>query len=111
MNRDGEITEGSRSNVLWVRNGILHWCPFALDGITQRTVLDLAASASIPIQTQRIYKGGLPVSELRYIDELFLTQTSRGIIPVTQVNGKEIGEGDVGAVTHALMRTFHDLIE
>lgn len=110
VNRKGEITEGTRSNVLWVRRGTLYWCPYALEGITQEEVIRLAESQEIPIPVQRNYQGGLHLNDLDYVQEIFLTQTSRGIVPVTRINNRKIGTGEVGPVTYLLMEKFKELI-
>jgi branched-subunit amino acid aminotransferase/4-amino-4-deoxychorismate lyase len=100
------ITEGSRSNVLWIKDGVLYWCNEALSGITQAEVKKLAEKANIPVK-----ESSLHVDELETIDELFLTQTSKGIVPITSVNEKNIGDGNVGTLTQRLMRAFAELTE
>jgi len=105
LNEDKDmLTEGSRSNILWIKGGILHWCDQALSGITQGAVLKLAQDADIPTQ-----QSTLPVEELADVDEFFLTQTSRGIVPITAVNSVAIKDGKVGPITRKLMKAFQEL--
>lgn len=100
------LTEGTRSNVLWVKNGILHWCDQALSGITQKTVLELAGKLRIPVQ-----QSNLKADEIDDIDELFLTQTSKGIVPITSIDQQTVRDGKVGKLTEQLMKAFHELTE
>lgn len=109
VDEEGCITEGSRSNVLWKKGDILYWCSHALAGITQAEVLEVAQDlfpkgliASVEETSE-----GLAVDELDEVDELFITQTSRGIIPVTHVERQVIGDGNPGPVTLALSALFH----
>ena len=98
------ITEGSRSNVFWVKHGVLFWCDEALSGITQKTVLELAKKLGLQAQQSR-----LAVDKIGDIDEMFLTQTSKGIVPVTSLNVLKIGDGNVGPVTRQLMKAFNEI--
>jgi branched-chain amino acid aminotransferase len=112
LDKDENITEGSRSNVMWIKGSILYWCAHALSGITQAEVIRCAIDffdEGIITRVEKVHEG-LPLSELSEIDELFLTQTSRGIVPVTQVNDVVIGNGKVGPKTKALRTTFHQNI-
>lgn len=95
------ITEGSRSNILWVKNGALFWCDDALSGITQKVVLELAERNGIHTE-----HAVLAQRELEQIEELFLTQTSRGIVPIIGVNGTPIHQAEVGPITRKLMHAF-----
>jgi len=97
------ITEGSRSNILWIKEGTLYWCNDALSGITQATVLKLAERAGISTR-----QSTLPLEELADIDEFFLTQTSRGIVPIVAVNSIAIKDGKVGPMTRQLMKAFEE---
>ena len=105
LNEDQEmITEGSRSNILWIKEGTLYWCNQALSGITQAAVLGLAEKLKIPTQ-----QASLPVEDLEHLEEFFLTQTSRGIVPIISVDGLRIGDGKVGPQTRKLMHAFQEL--
>lgn len=95
------ITEGSRSNLFWVNNGILFWCDDALSGITQKVVLEFADQMGI--QTK---PSALAMGDIAHLEELFLTQTSRGIVPIVAVNGIPINQSQVGPITQRLMQAF-----
>jgi len=98
---DGTVAEGSSSNVFVVTRGTLRTPPLdvgILDGITRGQVLDLARRAGIPSEEAR-----LRPDELREADEAFITSATRGILPVTRVDGKALGDGKPGPVTRRLM--------
>src|ERR671920_792922 len=64
-----------------------------LEGITRRTVIELSAEHGIPLETRPV-----PADELRSADEVFISSTAGGIIPVTTVDGEAIGDGEPGPV-------------
>jgi branched-chain amino acid aminotransferase len=82
INRNGEITEGSRSNLFFQVNGALHTAPSeeVLPGITRQKVLELATQGGFDV----IMKN-LPVRELSSADGVFLTGTSPKILPVRKI--------------------------
>ncbi len=97
VNSKGMVTEGSFSNLFWVKDGGLFTTDRnILKGITRQTVLDISDCEFKEIN----------VEELKKADEVFLTQTTREIIPVIRINGKEIGDGKVGEKTRELGRVF-----
>jgi branched-chain amino acid aminotransferase len=72
-----------------------------LEGITRRTVIEIAQGAGIPVELRP-----LPAAELRTADEAFLSSSGGGVLPVTRVDGKPVGSGAVGALTHRLLETY-----
>ncbi len=72
-----------------------------LEGITRRTVIEMARSLGIPVQLR-----ALPASELRSAQEVFLSSSGGGVLPVSQVDGKPVGDGTVGPVTRQLVKTY-----
>jgi len=106
-NSEEKLTEGSRSNLLWIIGDTLYWCDQALSGITQAAVIEWVQQ-SRPLKV--VKTDGLPMDQLGDIDELFLSQTSRGVVPIVQVGDQEIGSGKVGTETKAIMQLFHQQI-
>ena len=104
---DGCIAEGASSNVFAVVRGAL-WTPGSdvgiLDGITRAKAMELARGAGITVVERRI----LP-DELRRADEAFLTSATRGILPVTTVDGGPVGAGVPGPITKRLMVLYDEL--
>lgn len=101
----GQVTEGASSNLFLVRGGGVATPPLAagvLPGVTRGLVLRLARAAGLAVEERP-----LGPADLRAADELFLTSTSRELLPVTRLDGAPVGRGAVGSVTtrlHALFR-------
>jgi branched-chain amino acid aminotransferase len=83
VNRDGEITEGSRSNVFFVKGDELYTAPSAavLPGITRMKVLEVCNSEDI-----KVNEVNLPLSGIGNYDSVFITGTSRKVLPVRQID-------------------------
>jgi branched-chain amino acid aminotransferase len=104
---DGSVAEGSTSNVFAVVGGVV-WTPPAdvgiLDGITRAKVMQLASGAGIAVVERRIQP-----DELRGADEAFLTSATRGVLPITTIDGRPVGGGVPGPVTRRLMALYDGL--
>ena len=92
--RDGLLTEGAASNVFVVhQNAIL--TPVAdtriLHGITRQLVLFLAQTAGLTVRETDI-----PEATLRDADELWMTSSTRAVIPITRLDGQPVGAGRPG---------------
>ncbi|WP_081058880.1 aminotransferase class IV [Burkholderia cepacia] len=99
---DGSIAEGPGFNVFIVRNGRLRTPERGvLHGITRQTVFELAASMGIDAQAGRVDD-----AQLREADEVFITSTAGGIMPVTRLNGAPIGDGRPGPMTRRLFDAY-----
>jgi len=85
VNRNGEITEGSRSNVFFVKGDELYTAPSAavLPGITRMKVLEVCNSENI-----KVNEVNLPLSEIGNYDSVFITGTSRKVLPVRQIDNR-----------------------
>jgi branched-chain amino acid aminotransferase len=94
----GNVAEGPGFNVFIVRDGALTTpATGVLPGITRRTVFDLCAEQGIPVTA-----GEVSVDALRKADEVFITSTAGGIMPVTALDGRPVADGKVGPVTRRL---------
>jgi len=95
------VRECAYANIFWVNGGKLFTTnKEILFGITRETVIELADSC--------IFKG-IKYSGLLRADEVFITQTSSGILPVSTIDGHTVGTGRPGPVTRQLMRKFKKL--
>jgi D-alanine transaminase len=102
--RDGWLTDASGSAVHVVINGEIRTPPYStrlLPGTTRGWLEELAASHQLPARS-------MPVSdaELHSADEIWLSAATRGVIAVTTLDGKVVGNGKPGA----LFRRMHALL-
>src|SRR5881296_3534548 len=109
LNHQGEVTEGTTSNVFVALGGRL-LTPASdcgiLAGITRNLVFRLAREFEIPTEETRLTAADLPIA-----DECFLTNTTVEVLPVTQVDGQSIGEGRPGEITRRLHASFRDSLD
>jgi branched-chain amino acid aminotransferase len=104
LNAAGAIAETAVANVFAVRDGDLLTPPpidGALEGITRATVLELAASLEIPARTQSLGR-----FDLLAADEVFLTGSGAGLVPVRSLDGRSIGAGGPGPVYEKIWSAF-----
>jgi branched-chain amino acid aminotransferase len=101
----GHVVEGPGFNVFCVdaQGTIVTPAQGMLEGITRRTVLEMAASLGLPLQAR-----ALPAGELRGAREVFLSTSGGGVLPVTRVDGRPVGDGAVGPVVRQLVQTYWD---
>ena len=98
----GHVVEGPGFNVFAVRAGrLVTPRDGVLEGITRRTVIEIAQSQGIPVETRT-----LAAAELRTADEAFLSSSGGGVLPVTRIDGRPVGSGRAGALTHRLAETY-----
>jgi branched-chain amino acid aminotransferase len=106
LDLQGNITESASANVFFVSGGEV-WTPSArmvLGGITRETVIELAQGLGIPVCEREI-----TLFDAYNAQEAFLTSTSYSIMPVSQINGRPVGEEIPGPVTRALTQAFGEL--
>jgi len=107
FNAKGELTEGSSSNAFIVKDGKVI-TPIQdnqiLPGITRRIILDsLRADGSLEVE-ERI----VTMDEVRNADELWVTSSSKEIAPVTQLDGKPVGSGEIGDVWEKAFKIYSE---
>jgi branched-chain amino acid aminotransferase len=101
LDLDGHLTEGPGVNVFVVKGGALFSPPEGiLMGVTRQTVFEIAAENGIPAR-----EAHLTAYDLYAADEVFLTSTAGGIMPLVEIDGRPIGDGKPGPVSQKV----HDL--
>lgn len=93
--RDGYVTEGAASNVFALVDGVLVTPPKGpelLPGITRELILELAQENDIAARP-----GALSLGALHRASEIWLTSSTREIVPVVELDGQRVGDGRAGA--------------
>ena len=106
MFRDGILSEGAASNIFAVKNGIL-LAPqknhLMLTGITYDVVLELAAKHGLSTEVRDITD-----AEVRAADELWLTSSTKEVLPIVTLDGQPIGAGQPGPVFARMYGWYQD---
>jgi len=102
--RNNEATEGAASNLFIVENNVLITPPkgpFLLPGITRDLILELARQHHISCEETEISK-----QRLSKADEIWMTSSTKEILPVTQLDGSPVGNGKPGAMWSRMVDLF-----
>lgn len=101
----GNVVEGPGFNLFCVnaQGRIVTPAEGVLEGVTRRTVIEMAAALGLPLDLR-----ALPAAELRGAREVFLSTSGGGVLPVTRVDGKPVGDGAVGPAVRQLVQTYWD---
>jgi branched-chain amino acid aminotransferase len=104
---DGFVVEGSGENIFIVQDGVLYTPELtsALDGITRRTVMTLAAEEGLNVVEKRITR-----DEVYIADEAFFTGTAAEVTPIRELDGRPIGAGRRGPITERLQSKYFDVV-
>lgn len=104
---DGKtVYEGGRSSLLIIRQGTLITAQAGvLPGITRKHLLEVARPI-LPIQERPI-----TLAELYSADEVLLTGATRQVMPITQIEDRRVGDGQVGPYSQQLMKAFQEHLE
>lgn len=102
--KNGYVTEGAASNVFVVIKGVLLTPPKSnaiLSGITRDVILELAA------KNHMVYcEDVISLAELKSAEEIWVTSSTREILPVVELDGLVVGEGKCGPVWQAMDQLF-----
>ena len=102
LDHQGNVTEGPGYNIFaLVDDTLLTPSSGVLKGITRKAVLHHAEELGIPVRV-----GIVPEEYLGRADELFATSTAGGIMPITSLDGRTIGDGAAGPVTQSLLDAY-----
>lgn len=107
--RDGQVTESSSANVFIISSGVLITAPVSpriLPGITRGVLIDLARRHGVEVQEREIV-----LAELGKADEIWLTSSTREVVPVTQIDGQPVGCGVPGPVWSIFRRYLREFAE
>lgn len=95
---DANLTEGSGFNIILVKDGVLYTPDRGvLEGVTRKSVFDVARTHSIEVRIEVV-----PVELAYHCDEIFMSTTAGGIMPITSLDGNAINGGNVGPITKVI---------
>jgi len=101
--KDGKVTECATSNIFIVKKDrLITPKKGILPGITRKVVLDLSK------KLLQVKESEVTERELWLADEVFITATSKSVLPITKIDGKKIGGGQPGPWTKKVMTVFDE---
>jgi D-alanine transaminase len=104
MIENDELTEGSSTTVHVVADGVIHTPPngnHILPGTTREVVTELAVRLNLSSNNSRV-----PQALLRSADEIWLSFATRGVLPVTVLDGAAVGSGKPGPIFKRMHAAF-----
>jgi len=104
--REGRLTEGSSSNIFAVKASVILTPPktnLILPGITYDVVIELARADGMPLEIRQVSE-----AEVRGADELWLTSSTKEVLPISTLDGKPVGTGKPGPVAARMNRLYQD---
>ncbi len=108
LNTRGLLSEGSHTNVFFVKDGVLKTPAMScgiLSGITREVTIEVAAREGV-----RCEEGEYPREQLEQADEAFITSTLQEIFPVTRLDGRPVGTGRPGPTTKRLHEAYRRFV-
>jgi branched-chain amino acid aminotransferase len=107
LDPEGYVAEGSGENIFVVRDGVLYTPELTscLDGITRKTVMQLAENDGYKVVEKRITR-----DEVYVADEAFFTGTAAEVLPIRELDGRVLGSGKRGPITEKLQAQYFDLV-
>jgi D-alanine transaminase len=104
--RDGKLTEASASNVFVVKRGVILSPPksnLILPGITYDVVAELARANGVPLEFREVSE-----AEVRAADEIWVTSSSKEVLPVVTLDGAKVGDGRPGPVFARMYQLYQE---
>lgn len=103
LDQNGFVAEGSGECFFIVKNGVIITPPndTSLESITQDTVIEIANNLGYKVLRQRITR-----DEVYTADEAFFTGTAAEVTPISNIDARVIGSGEMGEITHKLQKAY-----
>ncbi|XP_020273888.1 branched-chain-amino-acid aminotransferase-like protein 2 isoform X2 [Asparagus officinalis] len=108
LDKDGFVSETNATNIFLVKKGQISTphADYCLPGITRATVMDLVIHENLVLNERRI-----SLSEFHSADEVWTTGTMGELSPVTMIDGRVIGNGEVGPITRRIQNAYKVLTD
>ncbi|HZV93859.1 MAG TPA: aminotransferase class IV [Caldimonas sp.] len=98
----GNVTEGPGFNVFMVKDGVVRTADRGvLEGISRKTAIELCGTLGIALRVEPV-----PAADLAAADEVFITSSGGGVLPIAKVDGQPVGRGFPGPVTKRLQDAY-----
>ena len=107
LNERGEVAECTAANIFCVKGGRVATPPLnsgCLEGITRGVLLEIGEAAGVPVEEKKL----LP-QDMYAADEVFISSTNRNLLPVSEIAGRKIGDGNT-PVVERLEKVFEDYV-
>ncbi len=104
--RDGEVTEGAAANIFIVKDGVVITPPksnLLLPGITRDLVVEICHANAIPCEERAVSE-----AELRDADEVWISSSTKEVVPVTKLDGKAVATGKPGPLWRQMLTLYQD---
>lgn len=107
LDTEGYVAEGSGENFFMIKDGVIYTPELTacLDGITRRTIMEMARSLGYEVREKRITR-----DEVYIADEAFFTGTAAEVLPIRMLDGREIGSGSRGPITERLQAMYFNQV-
>lgn len=109
LTANDKLSDGITSNIYMVIEGkVLTPSHDAgiVEGITRTVVLDLARQMGL-----QVVEGFFDITDIARADEMFLTSSTREVVPIVRVNGSSVGKGKPGPVTLSLLKAYRSAVD
>ncbi|WP_438461992.1 branched-chain amino acid transaminase [Marinomonas sp. PE14-40] len=108
LDNEGYVAEGSGENIFVIREGIIYTPELTscLDGITRRTIMQLAEELGYTVKEKRLTR-----DEVYVADEAFFTGTAAEVMPIRELDNRQIGSGARGPITEKLQTLYFDIVK
>ncbi|MFT4676302.1 MAG: branched-chain amino acid aminotransferase [Patiriisocius sp.] len=107
LDNEGYVAEGSGENIFLVQNGklVTPELTSCLEGITRATIFSFAEELGLEVRERRITR-----DEVYVADEAFFTGTAAEVLPISELDGRVIGNGARGPITEKLQSMYFDQV-
>lgn len=108
LDNEGYVAEGSGENIFVIRDGVMYTPELTscLDGITRKTIFTFAEELGVKVEEKRITR-----DEVYVADEAFFTGTAAEVLPIRELDGRQIGSGVRGELTEKFQSMYFDAVK
>jgi len=108
LDNEGYVAEGSGENIFIISDGVMYTPELTscLDGITRKTIFSFAEELGIEVREKRITR-----DEVYVADEAFFTGTAAEVLPIRELDGRNIGTGSRGPLTEKFQTMYFDAVK